>query len=133
MAKKKQDNTGFVQFDNYDPAVEALIDQVEQKRSDARLPRKQRQKKAKARAKDKARLERRVNWDLPVDLKQRIIALAEQYEVPTSQVAAFLLIEGLHHLEAGKIDPDDYKILSHSPRYAANLDLDTLQKQKNSN
>jgi hypothetical protein len=133
MAKKKQDSTGFVQFNNYDPAVEALIDQVEQKRSDARLPRKQRQQKAKARAKDKARLERRVNWDLPVDLKKRIIALAEQHEVPTSQVAAFLLIEGLHHLETGEIDPDEYKILSNSPRYAANLDLDTLQKQKNSN
>lgn len=123
---KKGEFVGFE--DDLDPAVASSFGEAQQRRSEAHLPRKERQKKAKARAKDKARLERRVNWEIPTEIKQRIKAIAAEYLVPESQVAALLILGGLSELETGAIDLDDYKTLSDSPRYAANLDFEKFKK-----
>lgn len=106
-----------------DPSTAEILEGVERKQSDAHLPQDERLRKVKERKKAKARLPGRVNWDLPPNLKQRIVALAERNRVPTSQVAAFLLVDGLERLDAGEIDFDSYKVPSNSPRYDWNLAL----------
>lgn len=120
----------FINFDDVDPAVAASIGGAERRQSQARLPVKERQKKAKARTKDQARLERRVNWDLPIELKTRVKSLAAEHVVPESQVAALFIADGLRRLDAGEIDLDDYKTPSDSPRYDANLILDEAGLQE---
>ncbi len=106
-----------------DPSTAEILENIEQKRDEARLPRDERLKKVKARQKAKARLPGRVNWDLPPELKQRIFDLAKRNRIPSSQVAAFLLLDGLKRLEAGEIDFSPYKQPSTSPRYDWNLNL----------
>jgi hypothetical protein len=106
-----------------DPAVAGLLSNFEERQADAHLPAKERKKKAKERKKIRARRERRVTYDLPPSLKQRIAELAEQHRVPASQIAALLLDHGLKALESGAIDLDEHKIESRTPRYDANLDL----------
>ena len=106
-----------------DPSTAEILETIEQKREEARLPRAERLKKVKARQKARARLPGRVNWDLPPELKQRIFALAERNRIPASQVAAFLLLHGLKRLEQGEIEFGPYKAPSTSPRYDWNLEL----------
>lgn len=126
----KGDFVGFE--DDLDPAVASSFGEAKQRHTDAKLSPKVRKKKAAARAKDKARLERRVNWEIPTEIKQRVKAIAAEHGVPESQVAALLIIGGLCRLETGEIDLDDYKTLSDSPRYDANLILDRLETPGNS-
>ena len=111
-----------------DPSTAEILGELEDKQADARLPRDERLRKKKEREKAKARLPRRVNWDLPLDLKERIVAIAEQNRIPTSQVAAFLLADGLGRLESGETDFGPFKVPSDSPRYDWNLALPLRQE-----
>lgn len=118
----------FVEFEEWlDPSVAASIGGAGQRQAEARLPRQERKKKVKEKAKSKKRLAHRVNWDLPVSLKQRIKKIAEEHLVPESQVAGLLLLQGLQGLDSGAFDLDDYKARSNSPRYEWTLDLETLE------
>jgi hypothetical protein len=78
--------------------------------------------------KSKERLKRRVNWDLPVDIKERVKAIAEEEGVPESQLAAWLLSRGFESL--GQSDDERRDILmpfkspSSSPRYEFNLSVE---------
>ena len=60
-----------------DPAVADLLAGMENKQAEARLPRREREKKAKERAKIRARRDQRVTYDLPPQLKQAMFDLAE--------------------------------------------------------
>jgi hypothetical protein len=69
-----------------------------------------------------------VNLDLPPALKKELFALAEEQEIPASQIVAFLLAEGLRRLESGNLDLKPYRRRSTSPRYTWNLDIESLEK-----
>lgn len=115
-------NGDFVRFDDeIDPAVQALVGEGKRRKEEASRPLKAHQKKAKERKKAEKRYDRRVNWDLTPRLKTRIKKIANEHEVPESQLAIVLLEEALALLDAGQIDLNSRKMPSDSPRYTWNL------------
>jgi hypothetical protein len=106
-----------------DPAVADLLAGMENKQAEARLPRKQREKKAKERAKIRARKDHRVTYDLPPELKQSIFELAESLSLPASQLVTLGLHRFLEDYQEGSIDISKYKKPSKSPRYDWKLEF----------
>jgi hypothetical protein len=100
-----------------DPAVADLLAGMEEKQAEARLPKRQREKKARERAKIRARREQRVTYDLPPELKQSVSILAEKLSLPASQLATLALARFIQAYEKGEIDLAPYKKPSRSPRY----------------
>ncbi|MFA5837928.1 MAG: hypothetical protein WC837_13330 [Bellilinea sp.] len=106
-----------------DPAVAELLTGLERQRSEAALPRKEREKKARERAKIQARREARATYDLPPALREKIRLLAEEQRVPASQIVTLALARFLDDLGCGKVDLGNYKCPSRSPRYDWNLEF----------
>lgn len=106
-----------------DPAVADLLTGLERLRSDAALPRKEREKKARERAKIQARREARATYDLPPALREQIKILAEDQRVPASQIVTLALARFLDDLACGRVDLAVYKCPSRSPRYDWNLEF----------
>jgi hypothetical protein len=106
-----------------DPAVADLLSGMESKQAEARLPRKEREKKARERAKIRARKDARVTYDLPPALKQAIFNLAESLSLPASQLATLALKRFMSDYQAGEIDISKYKKPSRSPRYDWKLEF----------
>ena len=106
-----------------DPAVAGLLEDMEHRQSDAALPRRQREKKARERAKIRARREQRATFDLPPSLRQRIMDLAESERLPASQLVTLALARFLQDLTGGAVDLAPLKQPSRSPRYDWNLIL----------
>lgn len=126
MAEKKMERRQVL-----DPAVADLLAGMEQKSAEAMLPRKQREKKARERAKIQARRDQRATYDLPPGLRERIKDLAEELRLPASQLVTLGLARFLGEYDQGKIDISIYKRPSRSPRYDWNLEFpDDLIPQK---
>ena len=106
-----------------DPAVAGLLNDMENRQSDAALPRREREKKARERAKMTARRDQRATFDLPPALRQRIMELAEAERLPASQLVTLALARFLQDLSAGGLDLAPLKQPSRSPRYDWNLVL----------
>jgi hypothetical protein len=106
-----------------DPAVASLLNDMEHRQSDAALPRREREKKARERAKMNARRDQRATFDLPPALRKRIMELAEAERLPASQLVTLALARFLQDLSAGSLDLASYKKPSRSPRYDWNLSL----------
>lgn len=106
-----------------DPAVASLLNDMEHRQSDAALPRREREKKARERAKMTARRDQRATFDLPPALRKRIMELAETERLPASQLVTLALARFLQDLSAGSLDLTSYKKPSRSPRYDWNLVL----------
>jgi len=106
-----------------DPAVAELLTSLERLRSDAALPRKERERKARERAKIQSRREARATYDLPPALREKIRLLAEQQRVPASQIVTLALARFMDDLECGRVDLGAYKCPSRSPRYDWNLEF----------
>lgn len=104
-----------------DPAVADLLAGMEQKQAEAMLPRRQREKKARERAKIQARRDQRATYDLPPALRERIKDLAEELRLPASQLVTLALARFISDYDQGKIDLGVYKRPSRSPRYDWNL------------
>jgi len=104
-----------------DPAVADLLQGMEKKQAESQLPRKQREKLARERAKIKSRREQRATYDLPPTLRERIRLLAEAERLPASQLVTLALARFLQAFDAGEIDLSSYKQPSASPRYDWNL------------
>jgi hypothetical protein len=104
-----------------DPAVADLISDMEHKQADSMLPRKEREKKSRERAKIQARREARATYDLPPALRERIKTLAEELRLPASQLVTLALARFLKEYDADSIDLTVYKQPSASPRYDWNL------------
>jgi hypothetical protein len=104
-----------------DPAVAEILSDMDEKQAERALPARERQRKIRERAKSKARS--RVMLDLPPALIARIKALANdpKSRIPESQIAALLIWQGLHDLDAGMLTLGPYKHPSRSPRYDWNL------------
>ncbi len=106
-----------------DPAVAGLLHDMEHRQSDASLPRRQREKKARERAKIRARRDQRATFDLPPSLRQSIMELAESERLPASQLVTLALARFMQDLSQGHVDLASLKQPSRSPRYDWNLVL----------
>ncbi len=106
-----------------DPAVADLLTNMEQRQAEAQLPRREREKKARERAKIQSRREQRATYDLPPIVRQKIKQLADAERLPASQLATLALLRFLQDYEGGQIDLASYKQPSRSPRYDWNLVL----------
>lgn len=106
-----------------DPSVADLLEGMEQRKSESQLPRRQREKRARERAKIQARRPQRVTYDLPPQLRTEMRNLAEAEGVPASQVVTLALLRFLEDYGQGKVDLSLYKQPSRSPRYDWNLVL----------
>lgn len=106
-----------------DPSVADLLEGMEQRKSETQLPRRQREKRARERAKIQARRPQRVTYDLPPQLRAEMRNLAEAEGVPASQVVTLALLRFLEDYGQGKVDLSLYKQPSRSPRYDWNLVL----------
>jgi hypothetical protein len=109
-----------------DPQTRDLLDQLTQRDERRSMSAKER----RARDKTKARLRRRVNWDLPPAIKDRIKAIAREERIPESQIAAWLLAHALDDLGEDRDERreklDHFKEISESPRYEWNLRLEPI-------
>lgn len=106
-----------------DPAVADLLSGLEQKQAETKLPRREREKKVRERAKIQARREQRVTYDLPPHIRQSVKKLAEKEGVPASQLVTLALLRLLQELAQQQVDLSQYKQPSRSPRYDWNLVL----------
>ena len=106
-----------------DPAVADLLNGMEHRQAESALPRKEREKRARERAKIQARRDQRATYDLPPEIRERFKELSEQLRVPASQVVTLALARFLKEYEAGGIDLSQYKRPSKSPRYDWNLEF----------
>lgn len=126
MPKQSKQQERRQSIDQLDPSIDIVLQNQERKQAESRLPPKERSAKTKEKRRAQERLPGRVNLDLPVELKQRLFALAEREGVPVSQLAAFLLLDGAARLEAPE-GPGlllGYKKFSTSPKYRHVLDLE---------
>ena len=73
------------------------------------------------------RLAGRAAYDLTPELKQRIKQTATRLQIPASQLARFLLIDGMERLENRLIDPSPHLVESDSPRYRYNIDFSEIE------
>jgi hypothetical protein len=106
-----------------DPAVASLLNDMEHHQSEAALPRREREKKARERAKIRARREQRATFDLPPSLRQKIMDLTENERLPASQLVSLALARFLQDLSSSQVDLAPFKQPSRSPRYDWNLIL----------
>jgi hypothetical protein len=113
----------FIRRPVIDPAVAELLAGMEHKQAISQLPRRKREKYAREHAKIEARRDQRVTYDLPRLLKDKIREMAEEHNLPASQLAALALIRFLDDMSRGKIDLESMKEPSRSPRYDWNLKL----------
>lgn len=104
-----------------DPAVADLLQGMEKKQAESQLPRRQREKLARERAKIQARRDQRATYDLPPALRERIRLLAEDERLPASQLVTLALARFVQAFDSGEIDLSLYKQPSASPRYDWNL------------
>ena len=118
------------QYVEIDPAVADLIEEGEQRRAEARLPREQRKKLIKEREKIRERHKSgRATYDLDRDIKKRVEELAKKHGTTASQVAAVLLSYSLEAVSRGKVDFNDCKVPSESPRYEWNINVAQYKKK----
>lgn len=119
----QQGFTSFEELPGIDPAVESLIGQAQRRQVESHLPTNERIHKRKERERAQKRLAKRINLDLPVDLKRRLEMLAKKEGVPISQLVAFLLYGPVDQLEKRRISLWGYKTTSGCAKFDWNIDL----------
>jgi len=104
-----------------DPAVADLLKGMQQKQSESQLPRRERERVSRERAKIQSRRDQRATYDLPPSIREGIRLLAENQRLPASQLATLALARFLADYQNGFIDLGKFKQPSRSPRYDWNL------------
>lgn len=104
-----------------DPAVADLLTGMEQRQAEAALPRKERERISRERAKIQSRRDQRATYDLPPLIREMVRDLAEDLRLPASQLVTLALARFLSDYGNGLIDLGKYKQPSRSPRYDWNL------------
>lgn len=104
-----------------DPAVADLLTGMEQRQAEAALPRKERERISRERAKIQSRRDQRATYDLPPSIREMVRDLAEDLRLPASQLVTLALARFLSDYGNGLIDLGKYKQPSRSPRYDWNL------------
>jgi hypothetical protein len=121
MARKKLTRLLMI-----DPDVTNLLKDMERRQFESQLPRREKEKKTREREKINARRDRRVTYDLPPEIRNRVMILSEQLSIPASQLVTLALVQFLEEYDSEKIDLSIYKIPSRSPRYDWNLIIPNL-------
>ena len=116
MAEKK-----FERRTTLDPAVADLLIGMQQRQVESQLPRKERERLSRERAKIQSRRDQRATYDLPPTLREAIMTLSEELRIPASQLVTLALGRFLNDYNSGSIDLGKYKQPSRSPRYDWNL------------
>jgi hypothetical protein len=128
MAEKFERRTSL------DPAVADLLSGMEQRQAESQLPRKERERLGRERAKIQSRREQRATYDLPPALREEIRVMSEDLRIPASQLVTLALARFLNEYNSGTIDLGKYKQPSRSPRYDWNLvfpdELIRMKKKK---
>lgn len=104
-----------------DPVVADLLSGMQQRQVENQLPRKERERLSRERAKIQSRREQRATYDLPPSLREEIRELAEELRLPASQLVTLALARFLSDYYSGLVDLGKYKHPSRSPRYDWNL------------
>ena len=78
-------------------------------------------KSDRERGRNKERLDSRATYDMTQELKEAIVRKATDLGIPASQLAMFMLCDGLARLENGEIDPTPFLTRSESPKFRNNL------------
>ena len=104
-----------------DPAVADLLKGMQQKQAEAQLPRRERERISRERAKIQSRRDQRATYDLPPSVREGIRLLAEDLRLPASQLATLALARFLQDYQNGSVELGKYKQPSRSPRYDWNL------------
>jgi hypothetical protein len=104
-----------------DPAVADLLTGMEQRQTESQLPRKERERISRERAKIQSRRDQRATYDLPPSIREMVRDLAEDLRLPASQLVTLALSRFLSDYANGLIDLGKYKQPSRSPRYDWNL------------
>ncbi|MHB8087138.1 MAG: hypothetical protein ACYDH2_02705 [Anaerolineaceae bacterium] len=129
MTEKK-----FERRTTLDPAVADLLSGMQQRQAESQLPRKERERLGRERAKIQARRDQRATYDLPPTLREEIMNLSEELRIPASQLVTLALARFLNDYGSEIIDLGKYKQPSRSPRYDWNLifpdELIRIKKKK---
>ena len=104
-----KDANGFLNG-NLDPAVQAALSNGNQRRNERVMPREERKKKLREKAKGEARKGRRALYDLPELLIEEIKNKAAEYGTSASQVAMLALWLFLQAEEGNKVVQKDGKV-----------------------
>jgi hypothetical protein len=128
MAEKK-----YTRRTTLDPAVADLLSGMQQRQAESQLPRKERERLLRERAKIQARRDQRATFDLPPSLREEIMQLSEELRIPASQLVTLALARFLKEYHNDVIDLGVYKQPSRSPRYDWNLVFpdDLIRRKKN--
>lgn len=116
MAEKK-----FERRTTLDPAVADLLSGMQQRQVESQLPRKERERLGRERAKIQSRRDQRATYDLPPTLREEMMSLSEALRIPASQLVTLALSRFLNDYHSGNIDLGKFKQPSRSPRYDWNL------------
>lgn len=116
MAEKK-----FERRTTLDPAVADLLSGMQQRQAESQLPRKERERLGRERAKIQSRRDQRATYDLPPLLREDIRELAEELRIPASQLVTLALARFMNEYRNDSVDLGKYKQPSRSPRYDWNL------------
>jgi hypothetical protein len=143
MGKPRESVLAAINLPPADQVVNELLSETRVKEQEMQLSvkerhwlvekrRQEKQRKEKARHKEIAQRPNKVSWLLPTDLRMRVKVIAKDYSVPESQVATFLLLEGVQLLDDGKLDLFGHLFPSNSPRYDSQLihPADTERSQR---
>jgi hypothetical protein len=104
-----------------DPAVADLLKGMQQKQNELQLPRKERERLSRERAKIQSRRDMRATYDLPPSIREEMRELAEKLRLPASQLVTLALLRFINDYSDGNIDLSKFKQPSRSPRYDWNL------------
>lgn len=104
-----------------DPAVADLLTGMEHRQTESQLPRKERERISRERAKIQSRRDQRATYDLPPSIRESIRALADDLRLPASQLVTLALARFISDYSTGLIDLGKFKQPSRSPRYDWNL------------
>ena len=104
-----------------DPVVADLLSGMQQRQVENQLPRKERERLSRERAKIQSRREQRATYDLPPSLREDIRELAEELHLPASQLVTLALARFMKDYHESLIDLSKFKQPSRSPRYEWNL------------
>jgi len=104
-----------------DPAVVDLLKGMQQKQSELQMPRRERERISRERAKIQSRRDMRATYDLPPALREEVKELAEDLRLPASQLVTLAIARFLQDYASGSLDLSCYKQPSRSPRYDWNL------------
>lgn len=119
--KKKEGN--LIDLEALDPAVASAISYGQRRISEQRLPKAERKRVKRERAKSEARRGKRALYDLPEAMINGIKDLADENRTTASQVAMLALHLFLADVAAGRVDLRDWRVPIANPKYEFRIDL----------